>query len=392
MKITRALIVSVALAIFSMLFGAGNLIYPLAVGRDSGLLTLYGMIGFILTSVLLPIVGLVAMILFDGDYETFFNRLGKLPGRLIIFASILIIGPLIAIPRIVSLSHIMIAPFIPVAFFQTINPYSSFVFGIIFLGITFLAAFRESKIVDILGKFIGPALLVSLIIVITTGILTASTPTQAIDSAFALFKSNFIRGYETLDLLGTIFFTSIVITILKKTIGTEYKTHELALVGFKSGILGVSLLGLVYIGMSILGAFHGHGLDHVHAGELFRVIAFRVLGSGGAAIIGTAVLMACLSTSIALSVVVAEYIQKMIFRNNIDYVPALVVTLLACMPLSTFGLGSVLALTGGPIVYIGYPILIATTFCNVAYKLFNFRPIKLPVLVTFVVALISYIW
>ncbi len=392
MKITRTHIISIALAIFSMLFGAGNLIYPLAVGRDAGPLTFFGMLGFLITSVFLPLAGLIGMILFNGDYKPFFNRLGKIPGALLILASMLIIGPVIAIPRIVTLSHTMIAPFIPLAFLQSINTYSSFVFGLIFLGITFLAAFRENKIVDILGKFIAPALLISLIVIITQGIFSATTATTAISDAFSLFKTNFIRGYETLDLLGTIFFTSIVITILKNTFGTEYKPHALAAIGFQAGTIGVALLGFVYIGMSILGAFHGHGLAEAHAGELFRAISFNVLGSGGAAIIGTAVLMACLSTSIALSAVVAEYTQHTIFNDKISYVLALITILLASLPLSTFGLGSVLALTAGPIVYIGYPILIVLTFCNIGYKLFGFEPVKLPVLATLIIATITYIW
>lgn len=391
MKITRADIISIGLAIFSMLFGAGNLMYPLAVGRDSGTLLFYGMIGFIITTVLLPVAGLVAMILFDGDYESFFNRLGAMPGALLILASMLIIGPLIAIPRIVTLSHIMIAPFIPIPFLQDINIYSSFTFGVLFLGITFVAAFRENKIVDILGKFIAPALLISLIIIIGQGIISAATPTVAIASPFDLFKTNFFRGYEHLDLLGTIFFASIVITILKHTIGAEYNMRALTLIGFKAGILGMSLLGLVYIGMGILGVFHGHGLEYVHPAALFRGIAFNVLG-GGAIVIGTAVLMACLSTSIALSAVVAEYTQHTIFRNNIDYVTALIIMLIASLPLSTSGIETVLQLTGGPIVYIGYPVIITLTFCNIAYKMFDFKPVKLPVLVALVIAVITYVW
>ena len=68
-------IISIGLAIFSMLFGAGNLIYPLQVGMECGDLTLYGITGFILTAVCLPIAGLVCMLLFDGNYKSFFYRL-----------------------------------------------------------------------------------------------------------------------------------------------------------------------------------------------------------------------------------------------------------------------------------------------------------------------------
>ncbi len=392
MKISWYGIIPVALAIFSMLFGAGNLIYPLAVGRDAGPLTWIGMIAFLLTSVFLPVAGLVAMILFDGDYETFFKRLGEIPGHIFIFCCIMIIGPVVVIPRIVTLSHTMIAPFLPIAILQTITPLSSFLFALGFLSITFLAAFRENKIVDVLGKFIGPALLLSLITIITKGIISAETITTASADALTLFRTNFVRGYETLDLLATLFFTSIIITILKQTVYKQASHKDLVIIGARAGILGVSLLGIVYIGMSILGMYFGAGLEALNAGSLFREIAFRVLGSGGALLIATAVLTACLSTSIAVSAVTAEYIQHVILQNRVSFVTALLITLIGSIPLSVFGLSAVLALTAGPIVYIGYPALIMLTFCNIAYKLFDFKHVKIPVLVTFIVSAISFYW
>src|SRR5581483_10785022 len=159
------------LAIFSMLFGAGNLMYPLKAGMVSGEHFLLGMLGFSITAVCLPVAGLLSMILFDGNYEAFFNRLGKIPGQLMIFACMMIIGPMLAIPRITTLSHTMMAPFMPIL--NTITPVNSFIFSLVFLGITFLAAFRENKIVEILGNFISPALLAALGIIIVKGLMTA---------------------------------------------------------------------------------------------------------------------------------------------------------------------------------------------------------------------------
>ncbi len=385
-------IITVGLAIFSMFFGAGNLVYPLNVGFQSGQNTMYGMLGFLLTAVCLPLAGLVAMILFDGNYETFFQRIGTSAGKLVVFICMLVIGPIIAIPRIVTLSHTMIAPFIPIQFLQTVTLQSSFVFALIFLGITFLATVRENRIVSLLGNVISPLLLLSLIIVIGKGILTAQVPVEALMPPLESFKTFFMVGYGTLDLLGGIFFSSIVIHILKNTTGgtVGFSQRKLALIGLKAGTLGVSLLALVYIGMSVLSMYHGHGLSAT--GDLFRMLAFQVLGTHGALIIGTAVLMACFSTSIALSAVVGEYFQISIFKRKVGYELSLLTLLLLCVPLSTFGLDYVMALTGGPLVYIGYPIIIAITFCNIAYKLFNFKPIKIPVALAFIVAIIGYIW
>lgn len=385
-------ILTVGLAIFSMFFGAGNLMYPLYVGLHAGTQNMYGMMGFLITAVGLPLIGLIAMILFDGDYEKFFGRLGAQLGKFVIFLCMLIIGPMIAIPRIVTLSHEMIAPFLPIATLQEVTPFSSFIFAFIFLGITFLATFRENRIVDLLGKVISPLLLISLLAIIIKGLLTASEPVHDFILPWNAFITNFIRGYETLDLLGGIFFSSIVIHILKNKMGgmVGMNRNRLAMIGLKAGALGVSLLALIYIGMSLLSMYHAH--DLLGTGSLFRMLAFKVMGSQGALIIGTAVLMACFSTSIALSAVIADYFQVHLFNRTISYELSLFIVLLLCIPLSTFGLDTVLELTAGPVIWIGYPALIAITFCNLGYKLFHFTPIKLPVAATFLAALASYFY
>ena len=379
-------LISTGLAVFSMLFGAGNLMYPIAVGLSSGENNIYGMLGFTITAVFLPVIGLVAMILFDGDYDEFFQRLGKLPGKILVLLCMLIIGPILVIPRIVTLSHVMIAPFLP-----QITPA---LFAIIFLLITFLLTFRESKIVDLLGKFISPALLLSLAIIIIKGLLGAHTKIATNSTALGAFKENLWRGYGTLDLLGAIFFSAIVINLLKEYFGASSKKdlNELAIFGFKAGLIGTSLLGIIYWGMSYLGVFYGHGLEHINEGEGFREISFKILNSYGSFVIVIAVLMACLSTAIALGAVVGEYVQRNIFNHKIGFPISLALILFASLPLSIHGLGAVLKLTGGPVMYICYPVLITLTLLNIAYKKFGFTPVKIPVLIVAILTTLSYYW
>ncbi len=383
-------IITVALAIFSMFFGAGNLLYPLKVGMHAGTNLFWGMLGFTLTAVCLPLAGLIAMILFDGNYTLFFGRLGQRIGNFIIFICMIVIGPVIAIPRIVTLSHTMTAPFLPFEPLQVITPQSSFIFALLFLGITFLATYRENRIVDLLGQVISPLLVISLAIIIIKGLLITEAPMVASVDAWEAFTVNFVRGYETLDLLGGIFFSSIVIHILKNTAGGHigFNRNRLAIIGLQAGTLGSALLALIYIGMGLLSLYHGHGL--AASGDLFRIISYRVLGNHGALIVATAVLMACFSTAIALGAVVGEYLHISIFKRTINYEMSLLLVLLLSIPLSTFGLDKVLELTAGPLIYIGYTTIITLTFCNIAYKLFDFKPVKLPVAITFIVAFISY--
>ncbi|HTM06631.1 MAG TPA: branched-chain amino acid transport system II carrier protein [Patescibacteria group bacterium] len=387
-------LLTTGLAIFSMFFGAGNLIYPLVTGITAGQYTWIGMIGFLLTAAFLPLLGLISMIFFDGDYDSFFGRLGNIPGKIAVFLSMMIIGPVIAIPRIVTLSEIMIQPFIP--WFTEQNPYQSLLFALIFLAITFLATYQENKIMAVLGNIISPILLGCLGVIVTKGlyegiqykeIIAASTTNK-----LTIFTENFIRGYETLDLLGAIFFASIIISLLKMQSKGTTTAKQLSETGLEAGLIGVTLLCFVYIGMSTLSIYHGHGLEMLDAGQLFREIALRILGSHGTLIIALAVLLACLSTAIALAAIVAAYIEHEVMCHTVTYIQSLIITLIACLPLSIFGLEKVLMLTGGPIVYIGYPLLITLTLCNLGYKTIGFTYVKVPVLLTGIIATILYVY
>lgn len=393
LQINRTAIISVGFAIFSMLFGAGNLMYPLQVGASTGSSMVIGMLSFLITAVCLPVLGLISMILFNGDYERFFLRLGSWAGNITLFLCILVIGPIIALPRIVTVSHTMIAPFLPFTFLQTCTPFSSGIFALMFLGITFLATYKETRIISLLGNIIGPVLLGCLSIIIIKGFFGATTTFVSPQNTFEIIKNNFILGYQTLDLLGAIFFASIVISLMKSIIGTQVTEKQLAQIGFKASIIGISFLSIVYFGMGLLGMYYGYLFKNLDAGELFREISFIILSSHGTIIIAIAVLFACLSTSIALSAVVAEYIQKYILQEKISFKYALLITLFSTIPLCVFGLKEVLAIAGGPLVYIGYPIIITLTLCNLLYKLCGFTPVKIPVFATLLFALLSYyIW
>ncbi len=392
-RILQSEIVALGLAIFSMLFGAGNLMYPLVVGMSAGTKNVFGITGFIITAICLPLIGIISMILYNGDYEAFFHRLGAKTGETVIGICMLIIGPLIAMPRIITLSHTLIAPFLPLPFLGETSIAASFIFALLFLSITFAFTYRESKIMDILGYVVSPLLLISLVFIIIKGIICAYYPTIVTQSNTSVFFTNLMRGYETLDLLGALFFSSIILIILRANPSNKDKTEqELAWLGLQGGLIGISLLGIVYVGMSILGVYYGHGLEHINSGELFREISMRILGDYGTLVIATAVLMACLSTSIALSAVIAEYVEHKLFKNRISYVHALIITLISCIPLSTAGLGYVLKLTAGPITFVGYPTLIVLTLANAAHKLFGVNMVRIPVYLTFITTLVIYYW
>lgn len=385
-------LVTIGLAIFSMLFGAGNLLYPLMVGLSAGNLTWLGISSFLVSATLLPLLGLIAMILFDGNYNLFFERLGKKPGQYIIFLCMMIIGPIIAIPRITTLSFTMIKPFIPeIAFINDGTCYSSLIFAIFFLAVTFFATYKENRIITVLGSIISPALLANLALIIVKGLMIANSPQNTTESAWSIISNSFIRGYETLDLIGAIFFASIIVSLLQQN-NPKANLKSLSYQGLKAGILGTFCLAIIYIGMGLLGMYHGAQFAYLDGGSLFSAISFKILGSQGAILIAVTVLMACFSTSIALSAIVGEYIQKTIFCNKISYVQGLLITLILSLPLSLFGLDYVLSFAGGPLVRILYPIIITITVCNLLHKLNIFHYIKLPTIIVTLYVVGTYIF
>lgn len=365
-------ITTIGLAIFSMLFGAGNIIYPIKAGVIAGSKNFIGITGFLLTGVLLPVIGLVSMILFDGNYKKFFNRLGRIPGFFAILFCMLIIGPLIAMPRCITVPYDMIHPFLPE--FITLP-----LFSILFSLVTFLLTYKESKLLEVLGNVLSPILLASLAFITTKGLWSATTMVPQTLPTINIFTEQLMHGFQTLDLLGAMFFAYIVLRIMKSNKTGETTIKDLAWQSMQGGIIGATLLMFVYIGFSYLGAYYGHFLDNsMNGAQMFRLIALQIVHQYGVLVIITAVLMACFSTISALAAVLAEYLRYEIFRKKIGYVPSLIITLTITTVIANFGLSNILTYSA-PFINIGYPIIISIVVCNLAYSLFGFRPIKIPV-------------
>lgn len=367
-------IFQVSLAIFAMLFGAGNLMFPLRVGLIAGDKAAWAISGFILTGVLLPLLGLLAIIAFGGDYKTFFERTGKFFGNFLIFFCVMTIGPLIIIPRIVGLSYEMLQPFLPKMHVG--------IFSFLFLTLVFLATYKPRRLLTLIGKYLSPLKVASLCIIIFAGIFTGLSPSHVSATAGKMFSLGINYGYLTVDLIGAIFFGSIVVKLL------NFESEDLSMrqrikIASISAVGAGTLLALVYIGMACLGAFHGLGLEHLNEGQLFSTISFRVLGHYGAALIGFTIFIACFVTGIALTSVATEYFGSTVFKNKFSYINVLIGVLLVTLIPASFGLSAILKYSI-PVIVTMYPVVIAVVVCNILYKLFGFPYIKIPVYLTFI--------
>lgn len=368
------------LAMFSMFFGAGNVVFPLAVGQYAEDGNLYASLGLLITAVGVPFLGLWSMTLFSGDYVKFFDRLGKTLGFVVALAIMVLIGPLGAMPRTVTLSYSTTKMFWP-----EINLY---LFSLLSCVVIFLLTIRRNKIVDIIGAYLTPLLLFSLGAIIIRGLLIGHPKPPTDFDGWTLFLHGLNEGYLTMDLLGAFFFSTVIISSLRKH---NPSAPDLIKDTLMASCIGAGLLSVVYLGLSYLASSWSAQLSASTPDYYLGVLAVSILGPHAGIIACVAVALACLTTAIALAAVFSDYLHKVIFKNRISYGVCLVATLIVNYFVSTLEFTGIMKFLG-PILEVCYPALILLAVLNIAYKLWGFRFVKLPTIAVFLVSLWSALY
>lgn len=353
--------IAIGLAMFSMFFGAGNIIFPLAIGQYAQGEPTYAILGLILTAVLVPFSGLIVMIFFEGNYKQFFATLGKTPGFCISLIIITLLGPLGSIPRCISLAYSTVKMVYP-----NLSP---LLFNAMACGLIFICTYKKKRIMDILGYVLTPLLLGSLFYIIMKGMLTATPlPISSTKEPLSLFLHGLKEGYNTMDLLAAFFFSTMIVKSLK-TVLNKHPEASLKKIAFIAILVGASLLALTYIGFSYIAAYHTHDLSVISVDKLLGAIILKMMGSSAGIFICLTVALTCLTTAIALCNVFAEYVRNELFDQKIEYHSALIGTLLLTFIISNMefqGISSYL----GPVLEIIYPILIALTIYQILVATF----------------------
>lgn len=367
---------SIGLAMFSMFFGAGNIIYPLAVGQYAGDKNIFAISGLILTAAIMPIAGVIAMILFDGNYRQFFGRLGRIPGFLLALTIISLLGPLGSTPRCIALSYVTLKSSFP--------GISLPLFSALSCGIIFLFTIKKKHILSLLGWILTPLLLTSLIAIIIIGLATSQEAPGVDGSNLSMFFHGLNEGYNTMDLLAAFFFSSTIINILK----THSKKENYQPIAFQASIIAVCLLAAIYVGFSYIASFHGTDLS-TGKDELLAAITMKIAGPYAGILVCIAIALACLTTAIALLSAFTDFMQREVFGEKISYEWTLIGALLITFFVSTLEFNGISAFLW-PILQICYPALIVLTFLNIAHRLYGYTALKVPVFMTFAFSLIIY--
>ena len=359
MPSTTKLVLTAGFAMFSMFFGSGNLIFPLLIGFKSQSLYTYAIVGFSITAVCVPFLGMLGMMKFKGDRKEYFSVLGKTPAFILTLMMLMLMGPFGVIPRCVDVSFggfELMYPALPL-----------WVFSAFFC--TFIGAliWRTNNIVDIIGLLLTPIKLGSYILLIVVGIYF-STPVNHSELVPATsFFLGLHKGYQTMDLLASFFFASTIYHYLKSAIGSEGTDAKLIRMGILSSLVGGFLLAACYIGLVMLGYLYSPFLVNVPQESMLAVIAQKTLGNYAVPFIAVTLAVSCLATATILAALFADFVKEDICKNKISRPQAIIFTSVTSYALSLLGFETICNWLGYILEWI-YPFLMAFSIYQLANK------------------------
>lgn len=381
----RTGIVATGLALFSMIFGAGNIIFPVLLGNYSGDHTPFALIGFLIASILVPFLGLIAMMLYGGDYRAFFGRLGEKPGMILFTLLIALLGPFGSIPRLITVT------------FGTLNIYlphmSLATFSFISCILIFLSTYKKSRVISLLGIVLSPILLLSLALIIILGVVDHPEALASTQTPGNCFSEGLHQGYNLLDLVAAFLYSTVILANFQGARDKSGTLLDRAAVIKKtliSMLIAAVLLSVTYVGLAYVGAFHGPYVDpNTQPEEIVRAVSLNLLGPSGGIVACIAVGLACFTTAISNVMVCSNFIQKEYLKDKGGYFLPMTITLTIAFIFSNLGFGGIANMIG-PILTVLTPALIVLCTLNILHKMYEVRPIRAPFIAAGVLSVVSY--
>lgn len=343
-----------AFALFSLFFGAGNLVLPPLLGYKSGNLWWLVTLGFCISGVLIPILGIMAHAKLQGTLFDFAKKVSPMFSAIYCY---IIYGIAISLPspRTASVTHEMaIQPFLDS---------SSLLTSLIYFILVFVFAINRSKILDLLGKLLTPGILIILFAIIATTIFSLDFDfvTSEMERPFS---SGILEGYQTFDAIGAVVVGAVIIisvNIKEKTASFQEKKTLIAKAGLWAGI---GLL-LVYGGLILTGALFGGSFDdEISRTALLRGISTETLGQKANFFLSVLVSFACFTTAVGIVTGTADFIKGRFNNSILAYrVTALISCFLGVM-VGQFNVGHIIAVAVPALMFI-YPITIVLILLNV---------------------------
>ena len=378
--------------LFGLYFGAGNLIFPIELGQNSGYNLYKVVLGFIISGVGLPLLGVVASAISKNDS---LFEMGKTVGNKFAYffttALYLTIGPFFAIPRTSTVAfEVGIASNISE---EKIKLFL-FIFSLIFFLIVLAFALKPGKIMDNIGKILTPTFLVLLSILVLfsifkpMGALGQNEPIKIYQNN-PLFKG-ILDGYNTMDALASLAFAIIIISSIRNLGVTD--SNQVAKETLKSGLICLIAMSTVYVSLAFMSSSSANIMDlGNNGGRILSHISFYYLGNFGKILLAAIVIIACLKTAIGLIIACSQIFMEM-YPNSLSYKTYAIIFTFISFLIANLGLQKIISLSIPVLMYL-YPLAIVLIFLSLAYPIIgkNRRIFTLTILFTGIFSIFDFL-
>jgi branched-chain amino acid:cation transporter, LIVCS family len=358
--------VFIGLMLFSMFFGAGNLIFPPFLGAEAGTSYWLAMAGFIVTGVGLPFAVLIAVSLVKGGVQTIGNRVHPVFSTVFMVVVYLSIGPFLAIPRNANVAYEMgLKPFLGN---NSNTALILFLFTAAFFTLVYFVSLNPSKMEKYMGRFITPVLLLAMVVLCAVGFFNLDAPLQSPSAGYqsGAFSKGFIEGYNTMDALGALAFGIVILTAIQQRGVRDRK--QLTNYTLKAGLIAGTLLALVYTSLGLIGGKMAAAGSFENGTDILSAASTHLLGQSGTALLGFIFTLACFTTVVGLTTACGQYFSTLL--PKVSYKTVVLLVTLISFTLSNMGLNQILKVSV-PFLVTAYPltiVLIGLTFFNRFFK------------------------
>ena len=371
---------SAGVAIFSMFFGSGNVVFPLLLGAQTGDQVPWALVGLTVTAVGAPLLGLLSSVLFQGDPKAYFYRIGQIPGYFAVLLILGLLGPIGVIPRCFTVAHAAVLPYFP--------SLTLFSFSFICGALTLLLLWRRELFLRIMGVWLSPILIITLLAIIGVGIYHAPSLPPSDYKPLSALVEGLLVGYNTMDLLASILFSVSIWILLQEAVPSK----QLVSTYVKASLVGGGLLGLIYLGLSYIAAAHSGDLAVMIPVRILADLSIYLLGPTLGLVANIAIFLACFTTIMSLALAVVDVLHVETINTwvgqKIPYSYGIMMTLcvLISVIFSNLGFEKIMGFLG-PILETCYPAMIVLAICNILYKLYDYQWVKIPVYGTLILTL-----
>ena len=341
----------IAFALFSLFFGAGNLILPPFLGYNAGDGWIWVLIGFIISAVIIPILAIYGHAKLQGTMLDFAKKVS--PTFAIVYSILIyIISISLPSPRTASVTYEMaIEPFFQISSFGLSSIYFAFVLVFVL---------NRTRVLSLIGKFLTPLIVILLIIIICLGLFTEVGSIRG-----SIFNNSFVEGilegYQTFDAIGGVVVGGVIVISL--SLQGKFNYEEKKRMIARSGLFaGLGLL-IIYGGLIALGAHYSSVLVVDNRTDLLSVLSIQALGNIGNAFLSVLVALACFTTAVGIVTGTADFVKGLLGDSQKAYILTAIIGSVLGVLMGQFDVHYIINIALPALMFI-YPITIVLIVLN----------------------------